>query len=119
MTKGPEVFQTNPFARFVRVSAPRPAPQCSPNVVVHRRVRPLCDDVPMVIGPAPDLGVEQINQGFLLRRAVQPDGLPDAVQKRFHVFGRRLDEKRAVVFAYILSEEIEALRDMRYRGLLL
>ena len=65
----------------------------------------------MVIGPTPDLGIEQFNQGFLLRRAVHPDGFPELVQERFHVFGRRLDQKRAVVFAYILPEKIEAFRD--------
>jgi hypothetical protein len=73
------------------MSTPRPAPQRSPNVVIHRRVRLLCDDVPMVIRPAPNHRIEQINHGFLLRRAVHLDRFPDAVQKRFYVFGRRLD----------------------------
>ena len=62
-----------------------------PNVVVHRRVRLFCDNVSMVVSPAPDHRVEQTDQGFLLRRAVYPDGLPDFIQKRFHVLGRRLD----------------------------
>src|SRR3569833_3006675 len=118
MTQSLEVLLPTTFRRFVRVSAPRPAPQFSPNVVVHRRVRHLCDDVPMVIGPSPDLEVELINQDFLLRRAVHPDGFSDAVQKRLHVFGRRHDEKLAAIFAYILPEKVEDLRDMRDFGLL-
>lgn len=112
VTLSPEVLLPNPFGQFVWMSTPRPAPQRSPNVVIHRHVRLLCDDVPMVIRPASNHRIEQINQGFLLRRAVHPDGFPDAVQKRLYVFARRLNEKLAVVFAYILSEEVEALRDM-------
>jgi len=73
----------------------------------------------MVVRPASDHGVEQLDQGFLLRRAVRPDGFPDFIQERFRVLGRRLDEKLAAVFAYILSEKVEAFRDMRDFGLLL
>ncbi len=90
--KRPEVFPPDPTARFIRVSTLRPAPKRLPNVSIHRRVRPLCDDVPMVIGPTSDHGVEQINQGVLLRRAVCPDGLSDFIQERFHVLDRRLDQ---------------------------
>ena len=95
------------------MSAPRPAPKCLPNVGIPYRVRPLCDDVPMVIRPASDHRVEQINQGFRLRRAVRLDGIPDFIQKRLHVPGRRLDQQLAVIFSYILSEKIEAVLDMR------
>ena len=118
MSESPKVFLPDPLARFIRVSTSRPTPKRLPDVVIHLSVHRLCDDVPMVIGPAPDLGIEQINQGFLLRRAVRPDGLSNVIQKRLHVFGRRLDEKFAAVFAYILSEKVEALGDMRYLGLL-
>lgn len=63
----------------------------------------------MVIGPAPDHGIEQLDQSFLLRRAVRSDGFSDAIQERFHILGRRLDEKLTVVLAYILSKKVEAL----------
>ncbi len=119
VTKRPVVSPPDPTARFIGVSAPRPAPKRLPNVEIHRRVRRLCDDVPMVVGPAPDHGVEQSNPGFLLRRSVRPDGLSDVIQKRLHVPGRRLDQQLAVVFAYILSEKVEAFRDVRDFGLFL
>ena len=63
----------------------------------------------MVVRPAPDLGIEQMDQSFLLHRAVHSDDLSDAFQERSHVLGRRLDEKLSVVLAYILPEKIEAL----------
>jgi Group II intron, maturase-specific domain len=41
--KSPEVFPPDPTAQFVWVSMPRPAPKRLPDVVIHRRIRPLCD----------------------------------------------------------------------------
>ena len=73
----------------------------------------------MVVRPAPDQWVEQTDQGFLLHRAVRPDRLSNIFQERFYVFGRRFNQKLAAVFAYILSEKVEALRNMRDSGLLL
>src|SRR5260370_36022870 len=91
MIESPEVLLPGPLARFIPVSAPRPAPERMPNVVIHRRVRPLSDDVSMVVRPAPDHGVEQTNQGFLLRGAVRPNDISDIIQERFHILDRRLD----------------------------
>src|SRR5579863_1366767 len=114
-----EVLLPNPCGRFPWVSTPRPAPERLPNVVIHHRVRPLCDDVSMVVRPATDHGVEQTDQSLLLHRAVLPDYLSNILQERVHVPGRRFNQKLAAVFAYILSEKVEALRDMRDSGLLL
>src|ERR1700734_4034351 len=109
LTKSSEVFLPNPFARLVWVSAPRPAPKRSPNVAVHPLIRPLCDDVSVVVNPAPDYRVEQLNQSFLLRRAVDPDYFADIIQEPLYVLGRRFDEKGTAVSSYILSEKVEAL----------
>jgi hypothetical protein len=117
--KSPEVFPPDPTAQFIWMSTSRPAPERLPDVVIHRRVRPLCDDVSMIVRPAPDHGVKQTNQVFLLRRAVHPDCVSDFGQERFNVLGRRLDQQLVAVFSYILSEKVEAFRDVRDFGLFL
>src|SRR5258708_32305348 len=80
------------------MSAPRPTPKRLPNVVIHLRAHRLCDDMSMVICPASDHGVEQIDRGFLRHCAAVPDGFPDLIQERFHVLGSWIDHDPATLF---------------------
>jgi len=76
--------------------------------VINADVRALTHHVPMIIGPAPDFGVEFMDHigGRHAQRGF--DCLPDAAQKGFNVLFGRLDEQFPVgILAHVLSEEIK------------
>ena len=72
--------------------------------------RALTHHVPMIVGPAPDFGVEFVNQigGRLTQRSF--DRSSDATQEGLDIFLGGLDEQFPVgVSAHVLSEEVKAL----------
>ena len=72
--------------------------------------RALAHHMPMIVGPAPDFGVELIDQigGRLAQRGF--DRSSDTIQEGLDIFLGGLDEQFPVgVSAHILSEEIKAL----------
>ena len=57
-----KVFLLDPAQGFVSVSSSGPSPQTREDFVIHASKRALTHDVPMIIGPTSNLGVELINQ---------------------------------------------------------
>src|SRR6266487_1202146 len=72
----------------------------------------------MIIRPTPNGRVELTNQHLLCRGRVRLDDRPDFLQEDMRVLLRRLDEQLAVVFAEVLSEEVEPFFDRRDAGFL-
>ena len=87
--------------------------------MINADVRAFTHHVPMIVGPAPDFGVEFMDQigGRHAQRGF--DCLADAAQESLNVLLGRLDEQFPVgILAHVLSEEIKAVLHMRNDGLL-
>jgi hypothetical protein len=65
-------------------------------------------DMPVIIGPAPDFGIELTDHGYGAHSEVLSNGFPDITQEGSHTPFGGLNNKLAIVFAYILSEKIKA-----------
>ena len=97
-----------PACVLVRVSSSCPSPQTREDFVINASERALTHHVPMIVGPAPNFGVELMDQigGRHAQRGF--DYLPDAAQEGFNVLLGRLDEQFPVgILAHVLSEEIK------------
>src|SRR5260370_37598017 len=109
-----------PACVLVRVSSSCPSPQTGEDFVINASERAFTHHVPMIVGPAPDFGVEFMDQigGRHAQRGF--DYLSDAAQEGFNVLLGRLDEQFPVgILAHALSEEIKTflhMRDDRLRG---
>jgi hypothetical protein len=97
-----------PACVLVRVSSSCPSPQTREDFVINANECALTHHVPMIVGPAPDFGVELMNQigGRHAQRGF--DCLPDAAQEGFNILLGGLDEQFPVgILAHVLSEEIK------------
>ena len=65
-------------------------------------------DMTVIIGPAPDLGVELTDHGYGVQAEVFSNDFPDITQECFHTSSGWLNHKLAFIFAYILSKRIKA-----------
>jgi len=116
---GRKVFRFDPTEVFVWVSSSRPSPQTREDGCIDAAKGTLADHVPMIVGPAPNLGVEFFGQigGRLAKRGF--DRCSDARQESFDIFLGGLSEQSPVrVTAHVLPEEIKAflhVRDDRLR----
>ena len=114
-----KVFRFGPTEVFIWVSSSRPSPQTREDGCIDAAKGTLADHVPMIVGPAPNLGVEFLNQigGRHAKRGF--DRGSDARQESFDVFLGGLSEQSPVrVTAHVLPEEIKAflhVRDDRLR----
>ena len=72
----------------------------------------------MIICPAPDDRVEQLDQKLLFDRFIPANRRPDFLQEVVRVLLGRFDEQLAVILAEVLSEEVEPLLDVRDAGFL-
>src|ERR1700737_3771848 len=81
-----KVFRFGPTEVFVWVSSSRPSPQTREDGCIDAAKGTLADHVPMIVGPAPNLGVEFLNQigGRHTQRGF--DRGSDARQESFDVF---------------------------------
>src|SRR5215210_7379817 len=79
---------------------------------------PFADDVPVIVRPPPDDRVQVRYQFADVELLVGLNKASDFTQEGFGVLPGRLDDELAVVPAYILSEEVEPVLDMRDSGLL-
>jgi len=87
--------------------------------VINAAKRVLTHYVPMIVGPAPDFGVEFMDQIGGRHAPRGFDCLPDAAQEGLNVLLGRLDEQFPVrLSAHVLSEEIKAVLHVRNDGLL-
>jgi len=114
-----KVFRFGPSEVFVWVSSSRPSPQTREDGCIDAAKGTLADHVPMIVGPAPNLGVEFLNQIGSRHAKRGFDRGSDARQESFDVFLGGLSEQSPVrVTAHVLSEEIKAflhVRDDRLR----
>src|SRR6516162_6950811 len=114
-----KVFLFDPSEVFIPVSSSCPSPQTPEDGMVDVVESTLANHVPMIVGPAPNLGVEFLNQisGRHAERGF--DRCSDARQESFNVFLGGLSEQSPVrVTAHVLPEEIKAflhVRDNRLR----
>jgi len=101
------------------MSSSRPSPQTREDGCIDAAKGALADHVPMIVSPAPNLGVEFLNQlgGRHAERGF--DRGSDACQENLDIFLGRLSEQSPVrVTAHILSEKIKTflhVRDDRLR----
>ena len=113
-----KVFRFGPTEVFVWVSSSRPSPQTREDGCIDAAKGTLADHVPVIVGPAPNLGVEFLNQigGRHAKRGF--DRGSDARQESFDVFLGGLSEHSPVrVTAHVLPEEIKAFLHVRNDGL--
>ena len=114
-----KVFRFGPSEVFVWVSSSRPSPQTREDGCIDAAKGTLADHVPMIVGPAPNLGVEFLNQIGSRHAKRGFDRGSNARQESFDVFLGGLSEQSPVrVTAHVLSEEIKAflhVRDDRLR----
>src|SRR5208283_4326032 len=99
------------------MSASGPTPECPPDFMVHPVERLLGRAVLVVVGPATNDRIQQANQHGLTDGFVRTDNSTDFLHQRVRVFLRRFYQWLAVVFAEVLSEEVEPLVNMREAGL--
>lgn len=100
------------------MSAFCPLPQHRKDSVVHLGEGLLAYDVPVIVGPSPNFGVELGNEVSCRRLLMVLHYFSDALKKRLHAFSRGCDQQFSVVFTEVLSEKVEAVLDMRDEGLL-
>ena len=114
-----KVFRFEPARRLVRVSSSCPLPQLIEDGVIHACECAFAHNVPMIVCPTTNFGIEQIDQIGGRHTSCVSDGLADAIQESFNVLLGRLDEQFPVrVTAHVLSEEIKAFLHVRSDGLL-
>ena len=80
--------------------------------MIHPVERLLGRAVLMIVGPATNDGVQQANQRCLADGLVRIDDSSDFLQERMRVLLRRFHQRLPIVFAEVLSEEVEPLVDM-------
>src|SRR5664279_1402743 len=107
-----------PSGAFAGVPASGPTPEAVPQNPFHFLERALRHDVAMVVGPAPDDGVEFTYQVGLADPATLVNQLPHLFQERVRVLLGRLDKQLAAILAEVLSQEVESLFDMCDAGFL-
>jgi len=93
------------------MSASGPLPERAADFMVHPVERVFGRAVLMIVGPAANDGVHQANQPCLAHRLVRVDDSSDFLQERLRVLFRRFRQRLAIVFAEVLSEEVESLAD--------
>lgn len=113
-----EVFLRDPLLGLLCVSAFCPLPQHRKDGVVHRGCGLLAYDVPVIVGPSPNFGVELGNEVSCRRLLMVLHYFSDALKKRLHAFSRGCDQQFSVVCTEVLSEKVEAVLDRRDEGLL-
>jgi len=73
----------------------------------------------VIVRPSLYFGVEQGYQSVGRCLLLSFDRFSDILQERFHVLFRRASKQEPVILPDILSEKVETVRDVRYRGFLL
>ena len=105
-------------AALAGVPVSGPPPEAVPQSPVHFLERPLRRDVAVIVGPAPNHGIELTNQVGLAVSAIPANHLPHLLQEGVRVFPGGLDEQLAAEFAEVLSEEVESGFDVCDAGFL-
>ena len=113
-----EVFIKYPTCSFVRMSTSCPAVDRLKDGVVDHRENLFRDDMPIVVCPASQLGVEEPDQTLGFDRRVGFDQCTNAIKEGFDTLPRRFNQQFSAVLTHIESKEIEAIIDMGDVGFL-
>ena len=103
----------DPFSGFAQVSASRPPPEAAEDGAVHPREGFRADHVPVVVRPAPDDGIEHLDQFSGAGLLVRLDEGTHFFQERVDVLLGGSDEEFAAMLADRLAQEVEAVFDRR------
>src|SRR4051812_5590066 len=95
-----------------------PLPESLKDGAVHGLEATLAHHMSVILCPAPNDGIELGDQDSCWHLLLRFDQRSDFPKKRLDVLARRLDQHLAVVLAYVLSEKIKAILDMRDGGFL-
>jgi hypothetical protein len=113
-----KVLLRHPLFGLGRMSSGRPLPQRFEDGAIHPTEDAFAHHVALIIGPSLDDGIELPYQctgcGLLMRL----DDVSDCVQECVDTLGGGFDEQLPVVLAYIVSEKVKAILDVRYPGFL-
>src|SRR3984893_5542417 len=103
---------------FVRVPSFDPGPQCSKHVGVHVAEGSFRHHMTVVVGPASEFEVQVPDQLCRLDRRASFYRFPNIIQEAFYRSLGGLDEHLARVLAYVESQKIKAILDVRDTGFL-
>jgi hypothetical protein len=78
----------------------------------------LAADVPVIVGPSPDEGIELPYQMSRCRLLVSLDDSSDFAQERLHILLGGRYQELASVLAHLLSEKVESVLDVGGDGFL-
>src|SRR5258708_2130971 len=113
-----EVFVLDPSSRLVVVPFPGPLPEHLKDGTIYILKDFLAHHMLVIPCPPANERVEQQDQISRCGSLVLLHDLSDFFQERFHVLLGRFDNELPIVLAYMLSEEVEAIFNMRHEGFL-
>src|SRR5204862_5390755 len=119
VSTGLEVLLLDPLPALVRMAFPAPTPQHLIDTVVHESEGAFARSISVIQRPAFDLLIQTQDEypGCLMPRVVQ--GCPDLAQECLHARFRWFQQHGTIaVAANRLSQEVEAVLDMRDSGFL-
>lgn len=108
----------DPGAGLVRMPSRCPSPERLPECHSYFPKRMTRLDMTVIVCPATDDRVEQPNQILLLQGSIRANLTPHLLQEGVHVLLGWSDQELVAISAQILSQEVEALFDMRDAGFL-
>ena len=115
-SESPKVAILHPSLALLWMSPPCPSPQRFEDGGVDMDKGCLGVCVSVIVRPSLYFGVEQGYQSVGRCLLMSFDRFSDILQERFHVLFRRASKQEPVILPDILSEKVETVRDVRYRG---
>ena len=119
---GLEVFLRHPGVGFLWVSSVHPPSQCAIDRVVYIMKHIRADDMPMILCPSTNDGIEYQDQSACGQRVVFLDDLPNLFQVSMYIllcwFNQQFGLLSCFVLTYVLTQEIEPILNMRNAGFL-
>lgn len=115
-----EVFLRDPAVGFLGVSSFHPLSESSVDCVVYIPKNVSADDMLVILRPSSNNWIEHENQPSSRERLVLLDDVPDLFQMGMHILLCWFNQQRAplacFVLAYILTQEIETILNVRDAG---
>src|SRR5690349_17105326 len=95
-----------------------PTPQGFEDSMIHFDKGALARGVLMIVGPAPDFGIEDSYQVSGGRLRIASNDFSDFGQEGFDILPRGFGNDLPMILADSLSQEVKAIHDMRDTGFL-
>jgi hypothetical protein len=108
---GGKVAGLHPADAFIGMSSFGPAPQRLEDRMIDRLEDLGADDMPVILRPPSNEGVEETDQRPGSGALVGFDDAPDFAQGRLDALRGGLNEQLTVIFAQVLTEEIDPFFD--------